>query len=170
MECNEQIIDKLSKIELFSDFSEKNSKNMNLLAKVCNLLEPENFSKGDVIIKEGEIGDSLFILYEGTVEVRRNTAGNEQFAVVNLNASQNVFFGEVALIDRDSRSASVVALENCRTLCLDGNKFQLLCSEEVELGYKVMYKIARRIAASLRRSNKDLRTLYEALLDEVHGE
>lgn len=170
MQVNDKIIEKLSKVELFSDFNINNPDDFEILSEICQILETKNFAAGDIIIQEGDIGDVLYILHEGSVQVRRNTPSNEQFAVVNLNASQNVFFGEVALIDRDSRSASVVALENCRTLCLDGNKFQLLCSEEVELGYKVMYKIARRIAASLRRSNKDLLTLYEALLDEVHGE
>ena len=38
------------------------------------------------------------------------------------------------------------------------------------LGYHVMYRISRRIAGALRRSNKDLMLLYEALIDEVHGD
>ena len=86
-----------------------------------------------------------------TVLVIRNTAGNEQFAVVNLSSEQNVFFGEVALIDSDRRSASVVALENCRTLCLDGGTFKALCEEEPLLGYRATYRIARRLASSLGR-------------------
>ena len=116
------------------------------------------------------MGDTLYILHTGSVQVKRNTPGNEQFAVVNLSAEQNVFFGEVALIDSDRRSASVVALENCRTLCLDGGTFKALCEEEPLLGYRATYRIARRLASSLRRSNKDLLTLYEALLEKDDGE
>lgn len=106
-------------------------------------------------------------MYEGTVQIRRNTPNNDQFAVVNLTTEQNVFFGEVALIDKDTRSASVIALENCKALRLDGAAFKSLCDKEPVLGYHVMYRISRRIAASLRRSNKEMMTLYEALLDEI---
>ena len=83
---------------------------------------------------------------------------------------QNVFFGEVALVDKDTRSASIYALTDCQTLKLEGNEFKQLCDAEPLLGYHVMYRISRRIAGALRRSNKDLMLLYEALIDEVHGD
>ena len=170
MEFRSDIIEKLTKLEIFSDFTEKTEDSTRILKKICSSLEVKDFAKGEVIINEGDLGDTLYILHTGSVQVKRNTPGNEQFAVVNLSAEQNVFFGEVAVIDSDRRSASVVALENCRTLCLDGGTFKTLCEEEPLLGYRATYRIARRLASSLRRSNKDLLTLYEALLDEVDGE
>ena len=170
MEFRSDIIEKLTKLEIFSDFTEKTEDSTRILKKICSSLEVKDFAKGEVIINEGDLGDTLYILHTGSVQVKRNTPGNEQFAVVNLSAEQNVFFGEVALIDSDRRSASVVALENCRTLCLDGGTFKALCEDEPLLGYRATYRIARRLASSLRRSNKDLLTLYEALLDEVDGE
>jgi len=169
MEYTPELIEKISRLEIFSDFDIKDEGQKAILQKVAVLLEPQTYSAGDAIIKEGDLGDSLYILYEGTVQVKRNTPGNEQFAVVNLNAEQNVFFGEVALVDKDTRSASVFALTNCKALRLDGEAFKNLCDAENLLGYHVMYRISRRIAASLRRSNKDMLTLYTALLDEVEG-
>jgi len=170
MECNDELIRKLCKLEIFSDFNADNPEHKAILEQVCTKLEPQSFTKGSTILKEGDTGDCLHILYEGTVQIKRNTPSNEQFAVVNLTTEQNVFFGEVALVDRDTRSASVYALTNCKTLRLDGESFIKLCNEMPLLGYHVMYRISRRIASSLRRSNKDLMTLYEALLDEVHGD
>ncbi|MDD7451026.1 MAG: cyclic nucleotide-binding domain-containing protein [Treponema sp.] len=170
MEFSTDIIEKLSKLEIFSDFKERTDDSERILKKICASLEVRDFSKGDVIINEGDLGYTLYILYKGSVQVKRNTPGNEQFAVVNLSAEQNVFFGEVALVDSDRRSASVIALENCKTLCLDGDAFKALCDEEPLLGYRATYQIARRLASLLRRTNKDLLTLYEALLDEVDGE
>lgn len=169
METTPELLEKLTKLEIFSDFSMKNTTHKEILSKVCQILETKTHSAGDTIIQEGDLGDSLYILYEGTVQIKRNTPSNEQFAVVNLNTEQNVFFGEVALVDKDTRSASVYALTNCKTLMLDGNKFKDLCDAEPVLGYHVMYRIAKRIAGSLRRSNRDMMTLYEALLDEVEG-
>lgn len=167
MEHSQEIIDKLVHLEIFSDFNSSDDEHRRLLKEVCLLLEPQSYNSGDVIIKEGDTGDTLYILYEGTVQIRRNTPSNDQFAVVNLTTEQNVFFGEVALIDRDTRSASVIAIENCKVLKLDGSRFKELCDKEPVLGYHVMYRISRRIASSLRRSNKEMMTLYEALLDEI---
>ena len=170
MECKQELIEKLSKLEIFSDLDINDAEHVRLLKRVCEILTPTPFNAGDVIIKEGDIGNSLYILYEGTVQVRRMTPNNEQFAVANLTAEQNVFFGEVALVDKDTRSASVYAMTKCSALKLDGDKFKALCDEEPVLGYNVMYRISRRIASALRRSNKDLMVIYEALIDEVHGE
>lgn len=167
MEYKPEIIDKLVHLEIFSDFNAENEEHRRLLQEVCLILDPQSYSAGDIIIKEGDIGNSLYILYEGTVQIRRNTPSNDQFAVVNLTTEQNVFFGEVALIDKDTRSASVIALENCKALKLDGTRFKELCDKEPVLGYNVMYRISKRIAGSLRRSNREMMTLYEALLDEI---
>lgn len=169
MEFSPDLIEKLCKLEIFSDFDAANPEHVKMLEKVCLKLEKKSYSKGSLILKEGEEGDSLHILYEGTVQIKRNTPSDEQFAVVNLTTEQNVFFGEVALVDKDTRSASVYALTDCKTLCLDGKSFLALCDEMPLLGYYVMYRISRRIASSLRRSNRDLMTLYTALLDEVNG-
>lgn len=170
MEPNPEVIEKLSKLEIFSDLDINNAEHARLLSAVCEILEPAKFAAGEIIIREGDIGNALYILYEGTVQVRRKTPNNDQFAVANLTTEQNVFFGEVALVDKDTRSASVYALSDCHTLKLDGQKFKELCDVEFELGYHVMYRISKRIAGSLRRSNKDLMLLYEALIAEVHGE
>lgn len=170
MEFKPELIEKLSKLEIFSDFDPADPKHAEILKQICEKLEIKTFSSGDIIIKEGDVGDSLHILYEGTVQVKRNTPNNDQFAIVNLSAEFNVFFGEVALIDSDTRSASIYAITDCKTLCIDEKNFKELCDKNHELGYHVMYRISKRLAASLRKSNKDLMTLYEALLDEVHGD
>ncbi len=170
MEATSELIEKLSQLEIFSNLSEDESERNRLLTSVCEILEPVNYSAGDIIIKEGDLGDSLFILYKGSAQVRRKTPNEDQFAVANLTADQNVFFGEVALVDKDTRSASVYALDDCETLKLEGKAFKDLCDAEPILGYHVIFKISQRIAEALRRSNKDLMLLYEALIEEVHGQ
>lgn len=79
------------------------------------------------------------------------------------------FFGEIALIDNDKRSASVLALSDCRTLTLTGTDFLELCESDPILGYRVIFRIAKRLSASLRRSTMDILAIYQALLDEVEN-
>ncbi len=170
MNISEEILERLSHIELFSDFNNIHDSNTRrVLTKLASCLSIENIKSGQIIISEGLEGDALYILYEGKVQVLRNTLSNEPFAVVNLSAEQNIFFGEIALIDNDTRSASVKALTDCRVLRLTGKDFISLCEEEYIFGYKVMFRIAARLAQSLRRSTSDALTLYQALLDEVAG-
>lgn len=163
------ILDKLKKIEIFSDFNENTEENEKILKLIYSKLGKKDFKKDEVIISEGEEGSTLYLLYEGTVQVRRKTPSNEEFAVVNLSSKQNVFFGELALIDQDKRSASVKALTDCKTLTLEGKDFIEICESNPLVGYKVIYKIAKRISSSLRKSNSDLLALYQALLDEVEN-
>jgi CRP/FNR family cyclic AMP-dependent transcriptional regulator len=138
-----------------------------ILEAVAEYLVPQAFSKDDYIIKEKDEGSTLYILYEGAVQVLRNTPLDERFAVVNLEAEQNVFFGEIALIDNDKRSASVIALTDCKTLMLKRDDFLKLCEKYPLLGYRTISRIAKRISASLRKANEDTMTLYQALIDEV---
>ncbi len=170
MEANDELIEKLVKLEIFSDLDPQKEEHKKLLEKVCQILEPVKFSAGQIIIQEGDEGNSLYILYGGTVQIKKMTPNDDQFAVANLASEQNVFFGEVALVDKDTRSASIYALTDCQTLKLEGDSFKALCDSEPLLGYHVMYRISKRIAGALRRSNKDMMLLYKALIDEVHGD
>ena len=169
MKPTDEIIQMLSQLEIFSDFPATSAENKSRLERICSALGQRSFYEGDTIIKEGDEGDVLYILYEGTVQVRRKTPSNDEFAVVNLTKEQNVFFGEVALIDHDKRSASVVALTDCKTLTLTSENFTELCENDSYFGYKVLLRIAKRLSASLRRSTSDTLAIYQALIDEVEN-
>ena len=169
MKPTDEIIERLSQLEIFSDFPATTADNRARLERICAALGQRSFNEGDIIIKEGDEGDVLYILYEGTVQVRRKTPSDDEFAVVNLTKEQNVFFGEVALIDHDKRSASVMALTDCKTLTLTNQDFLELCDKDNLFGYKVLFRIAKRLTASLRRSTSDTLAIYQALIDEVEN-
>ncbi len=167
MKSTPEIISFLGRLEIFSAFAEDTAENKRLRERICSFLTEEHFAVNEVIIKEGDVGEKLYILLKGTVQVIRSTMNGQQFAVTNLSADQHIFFGEVALIDHEKRSASVKALTDCTTLVLSAQDFDTLCEAEPVLGHKAVYQIARRLAVSLRESTKDVLTLYQALLDEI---
>lgn len=169
MEPNDEIIQRLSHLEIFSDFPATSPDNIARLERICRALGHKDFKKGDIIINEGEEGDILFILYDGTVQVLRKTPSSENFAVANLTKEQNVCFGEIALIDHDKRSASVLAITDCKTLTLTNKDFIQLCEGDFYFGYKVLFRIAKRLSSSLRRSTSDTLAMYMALIDEVEN-
>ena len=120
-----------------------------------------------MIIKEGDVGENFYILTLGNVQVLRNTMAGDKIALANLSADMGFFFGETALIGSDKRGATVVALTDCRTITITGKRFKELCETEPILGYRVMLCLAKRMSSTIKKTNSDMATLYEALFDEV---
>ena len=154
-------------IQLFADFNTENQNDREILKAVYDNLSVKKYKAGEVIIKEGEIGDLFFILYSGQVLVTRDTPAGDVIALATLNSEQNIFFGEMAIISNDQRSATVRANTECTTLTISGKKFLELCDQEPVLGYRVLGVLARRLANTVRETNKDKAILYEALCNEI---
>ena len=156
-------INKFNKISIFSDFIN----DLNRLEMFYNAMKVEKYNTGQYIIKEGEIGDKLYILNTGKVEILRKTLNNEEYTVAILDSKDYIFFGEIALIDSDRRSASVKATTDCEVLSIDRESFIKLCENDSLMGYKIILQISKRISGTLRKMNKDVITLFEALVSEV---
>ena len=163
---SKDILARLKKIDLFNDFKEDEER----LKNVSKYMKVEKFSAGEDIIKEGEMGDKLYVLNKGTVRILKRTLNNEKYTVTLLVSDANIFFGEVALIDSDKRSATVSAETNCEVFSIDRKSFVELCENDPLMGYKITFQIAKRISSSLRKMNMDVLTLFEALVTEVAGD
>ncbi|HDQ15087.1 MAG TPA: cyclic nucleotide-binding domain-containing protein [Sediminispirochaeta sp.] len=161
----EWIKDRLRSIKLFEDFSEDRQ----ALERISGIGEIIDVKKGQRIIEEGEEGDSLFVLLSGSVRVEKTTLQNQPYTVVILRDDENVYFGELALIDKDRRSATVVNERDCTLFQIKRESFLAFCEKDPYMGYKITMQIARKISASLRKMNSDVITLFEALVSEVEG-
>lgn len=96
---------------------------------VADALEPSNFKKGDVIIKQGDDGDDFFLIIEGECVVTKE--GNGEIIVVN-NLKAADYFGEIALLQGDKRHATITATTDVRCAKLDRKRFERVlgpCSE-----------------------------------------
>ncbi len=169
MDKFEDVLPKLVQIQLFSDFSIDNENDCRILRAVYESMVIENYQKGDVIIEEGKLGDDFYILYSGKVHISRKTPAGDKIALADLSSDMNIFFGETALISDDPRTATVTALTDCRCIALSSTKFLAVCDKEPLLGYRVLLKLAQRMANTLRDTNSDKATLYEALFNEIES-
>lgn len=170
MDNFETVLPKLVKIELFSDFDLNNENDRRILKLVYDCMSIKTYKKGDCIIKEGEHGDDFFILYEGSVKVQRNTPAGDVIALAKLSSEMNIFFGETSLISSDTRTATVLASTECRCIVLSGKHFLEVCDKEPLLGYRVLLHLAKRMSQTVRNTNSDKATLYEALFSEIEGD
>lgn len=169
MDDFETVLPKILNIELFSDFKADDENDRRVLKIVYENMVLKHYKKGDVIIKEGDYGDLFFILYSGSVQVLRDTPAGDKIALANLSSDMNIFFGETALISKDTRSATVKASTDCTAIALSSKKFLAICDKEPLLGYRVVLHLARRMSQTIRNTNNDKAALYEALFNEIEN-
>jgi CRP-like cAMP-binding protein len=114
-------------------------------ATVARHMETATLAAGTTLIEEGEEGDALFVILEGSASVRRN---NTEVGTVGPGA----WFGELALLDGEPRSATVVATEATTVAVLGVRVFRTLLREFPEMTSQVL----AGLAADLRRARDAL--------------
>ncbi|KAG9395848.1 cAMP/cGMP-dependent protein kinase [Carpediemonas membranifera] len=90
---------------------------------ISDALVSVEYGEGDVIIREGEVGDAFYFIERGTVEVSRTMDGEAQ---VLAQLEENNFFGEAALISQQPRNATVTAVTAVKCVSLDRSSFYRL--------------------------------------------
>jgi len=160
---DEKVKEKLRKISIFKKFAEDNL----ALEKISGIIKVVRFPKGTFVIKEGDQGDEMFILNVGRVSIEKRTLQDESYTVVELTDNMHVFFGELAMMDDDVRSASVVAVTDCECFKIKKDDFEQLGDEDTNIGLYVTREIAKILSKRLRNANKDSITLFEALVTEI---
>jgi serine/threonine protein phosphatase PrpC len=110
--------------------------------KIMEIVEVQDCLANKVIIKEGDLGNSLYIILQGSVIVRKR--GEE----IGILTSGN-HFGEMALLSNETRMATVVARENARLLVIKGKDFLSLLQREHLLGLKLMWNMASELSSRL---------------------
>lgn len=154
----------LKTVSLFKDIKKTED-----LKKIATVLSHKHAKKGDFVIKEGDEGDTLYIMKEGSVQILKRTLENEEYTIVNLASTKNMcfFFGELALLDNDKRSATIIANTDCDFYILKRKDFETLGDKQPTIGLKITREISKILAGRLRKANADIITLFEALVSEV---
>lgn len=124
------------------------------LTMLADLFALREYQAGDVVFNEGDVGESMYVIAEGSVEVlRRNPAGELQPLAV-LSAPQ--FFGEMSLIDKEYRSATIRAQTNAELLQLSNENLHVF-AKNFRNGFTwVVVNIARVVSSRLREVNRRL--------------
>lgn len=100
------------------------------------------YQDGEIIVREGDVGDCMYVIQEGQVEVFVGSGDTEVF--LNKNGPGD-FFGEMAIFDRDVRSASVRALGEARILTIDKKNFMRRVHEDPSLAFRIVETMSHRI-------------------------
>jgi CRP-like cAMP-binding protein len=147
-------IDSLRRVEILSGLTDEQ------LARVASICQVVIFQSQESVVREGDPSDDLYVIHRGSVEIvlskSRVTAESLSApgpqAIVSLGQGQ--VFGEMALIDRGPRSATVrCTTDDALLYQIQRDAFASLCEQDTDIGYKVMRNIAADLSFKLRHSN-----------------
>lgn len=117
------------------------------------------FGPGQVLIKEGDPGDAMFVVSQGEVDVVRGLGTPEQKVVLSMK--EGAFFGEIALVTKAARLASVVSRTDCEILRVDRATLEGLFGRFPGLSEVVQHFCKERLLENLLRSSEIFRLLSE---------
>jgi CRP-like cAMP-binding protein len=129
-------LEALSELELLRELDRPE------LVKVHNLFATESVARGVQIIREGDAGEHLFVIVEGSFEIARQ-------GVELGTLERGAHFGEMALLNRRPRTATVTARESSRLLTLDRERFQFLLHTEPQIAAKILRRFAETLSLRL---------------------
>jgi serine/threonine protein phosphatase PrpC/CRP-like cAMP-binding protein len=119
------------------------------LVKVGNITDVRHFVVDEAIFTEGDEGDELFVVLTGEVRVQKGAT-----TIVQLQSGEH--FGEMALIDKEPRSATVTAVEDTRLLVMKRPDFLYLIKHERDLAVKLLWQFLGVLSARLRNTSREL--------------
>ena len=143
----------------------------NEIALFASKSQSVNAPMGENFIVEGDLGDSIFLLLDGEVEIKqaltltmnKGETDNREKAIIKLTSEIKPLFGEMSLFnDGDRRTASVKALTNCTLAKIQKDELFQICDDNPETGYKVMQNLCRTLCGNLVKANQNVLKLTTA--------
>ena len=126
-------IDLIRGVPLFASASKQE------LGEIASIADEIDLPEGKVLIKEGDTGREFFVLIEGTAEVAR---GGKKVASIGPGD----FFGEIALISRTPRNATITTTSPVRALVITDRAFRQLLDHSPQIQIGVLSALAERLA------------------------
>jgi len=130
------------------------------LAELEALMTARRYPAGERIFGAGDTGDELFLVRRGAVRIVLPIGASQVHHLATFRRGD--FFGEMAFLDRQPRSANAVAERETDLYVLSRARFDTLAEEHKRLAIGVLQGLARTLAIRLRHTNTELRALQEA--------
>jgi CRP-like cAMP-binding protein len=145
----------LARSELFSGLS------LESIERIARHLKSVRFEEGSLICREGEPGDSMYMIVDGRVSVLKDMGwGQHELKQLGRNES----FGEMSLISKERRSATVKTLARTECLEFDQAGFSFLLDQDSLFAQKIAKVVTSRLSALDQRTSNELLSAYRALM------
>jgi len=127
----------LKQVPLFSHLS------LEQLEAVQQITHEVEYMANETIVKEGDPGGELYLLIEGRVRIYKDYGTLKERSLSTVSAVS--YFGEMAAIDDEPRSATVVSAVRSRMLCLEGESLKDLIRQMPEISFEIMRVLTARV-------------------------
>lgn len=141
---SEDTIALLHRVPVFSALSEDD------LARVAEVAVPRQFEGGEVVFREGDESNTCYIVRSGHARAIREHSDGRSITLAHFGPGD--IFGELAMFDNESRSATVDTLENMEAIAILGGDMRRLLREHPDIAVKLVAALGRR----LRETNERL--------------
>ncbi len=142
------IIDFLITIPLFDKLK---ADELKIIVKRMNFVE---LDKGEILFKEGDKGDYMCFIIDGTLDVVKESAAGEGIVITALSKGRSI--GEMSVIDDFSRSATVKVRTEAKLVILTQGNFELILEEHPKIGIKILKRISRLLSLNMRKTSSRL--------------
>jgi CRP/FNR family transcriptional regulator, cyclic AMP receptor protein len=130
-------IDLLRNFSLFAELSDDE------LRAIAAVAKPRRYAREDVVIHEDERGDVFCLIQHGKVKITMTSPEGKELILSTLGPGE--FFGEMALLDDEPRSASVIATEKLEVLTIWRSDFLQLLNENFSITRKLLAEMSKRL-------------------------
>jgi len=141
----------LRKLDMFNGLSDEE------LSSVAAICTEASYRAGDIILNIKDPTENFYLIRSGTVQIITNpdvlVVKPELADSVMINLGQGQSFGEMGLVDRGARSATVRAASDTEVYVINCHQFLELCHNDTYLGFLVMRNIAADLSFKLRYRN-----------------
>ena len=135
----------LRRVKIFADFTDPQ------LERFIQFMELQQVRQWTEVVKQGQLGDAMYLVLEGELRVRMMIGGKETI-LVTLGPGE--FFGEISLFDRGPRSADVVANQDSVLLKIAASALETLLKEAPDLAAPFLFAMSKTLMARIRADNK----------------
>ena len=139
----------LQGVEIFQGLS---GDELDSVAQVC---QERSYRQGELVFGEGSTGDELYIVKSGKIAIQTMGRGYSPTTVIHV-IEPNQVFGELALVDKESRSAGAKAVIDSEVLILTRQDIYGVFEANHYIGHVVMHNLATLVASRLRKTNLQL--------------
>jgi CRP-like cAMP-binding protein len=128
----------LRRVPLFSQLDPED------LQRIAVTAQERLYPSGEALVREGDVGDELIVIVEGSVRISKRDGDTERF-VRTYEAGDHI--GELAVLRDQPRAATVVAEQDVRGLCIGGEALRAILQERPEAAMAMLATLAERISS-----------------------
>lgn len=134
------ILEYLKKTSIFGGLTDE------VLSDIAQKASTRKLAEGDILMKKGDVGDSLFLIHHGWVKIVTEDSKGDELIINKCGPGETI--GEMALLDQSTRSATVIALEDAEVLELKQDIFEKILNQRPDVSLSIIRSYSDRLRFS----------------------